>query len=626
MIDIWKKILQELDDISPYLKASTDAALGTTGGDRAELIAGIENLYQICNLETPKIIFCDSPWQLANIVDFAGTADSFGFAKIEDAKAKFRQSQPTAFELVLGADRLTRCIDALAAKVESLRETEELILLTNSCKNSIKLSADLTDHRKRHSPDIFANTRLMSRKEREDHEFAQSVRLNLYNRVHDESPANRWAILKMMTSVMEGILNEEALSIYNATTSNCPWGHCHVAEVFTIDKGMLYEGDYGPYITSLHKIMLNSNMSFLGAEFALVANRPTKLTFNEEGRLHSADSPALEYADSFCLFALDGTIMKHKAVTAPISLTIADIEQEYNVEARRTLIDLYGMDRYIKECGAAYHGGLYRKAFDDDEALVVYELKKDGNTEYVRVNPDTRNAKQALDWCEVVGAYRPLYRDDANLLKLEPSRRITQEEDDITTKKLQHEVKDYTKELTRAVEIYKKAGLFNEQDTAKVIKAYQDELYENLESNGFPPPDLQGQIIGVLHHSDKYFWWGDPECDVCSVNVAYIDFVSELARAADETFAPSYCDEKWKGEFGPITVEIELNGKKHSFKPSYFDDWLDMSIIIWINGLIEGERKFETLSGGNYSNCLFITKAQKKMLIKELAYPFDTPD
>lgn len=176
------------------------------------------------------------------------------------------------------------------------------------------------------------------------------------------------------------------------------------------------------------------------------------------------------------------------------------------------------------------------------------------------------------------------------------------------------------------MEIYKKAGLFNDQDTAKVIKAYQDELYENLESTGFQPPDLQGQIIGVLHHSDNYFWWGDPECDVCSMNVAYIDFVSELARAADETFAPSYCDEKWKGEFGPITVEIELNGKKHSFKPSYFDDWLDMSIIIWINGLIEGERKFETLSGGNYSNCLFITKAQKKMLIKELAYPFDTPD
>lgn len=101
---------------------------------------------------------------------------------------------------------------------------------------------------------------------------------------------------------------------------------------------------------------------------------------------------------------------------------------------------------------------LYRKAYVDDETLTVLEVvEDDGQSKFVRVSPDSRSTKEAIEWYEVIGCYVPHTAPNANILVLEKEEKIKTailSEDDL-------EFVDYSKELARAVNVYKEVGLFS---------------------------------------------------------------------------------------------------------------------------------------------------------------------
>lgn len=86
------------------------------------------------------------------------------------------------------------------------------------------------------------------------------------------------------------------------------------------------------------------------------------------------------------------------------------IEQEGNIEVRRALIDMYGLEHFIRDSAAKKiqqdeFGVLYEKQVPGDEPIVVVKVynstpEPDGSIKayFLRVPPRVRTAKEAVAW------------------------------------------------------------------------------------------------------------------------------------------------------------------------------------------------------------------------------------
>lgn len=140
-----------------------------------------------------------------------------------------------------------------------------------------------------------------------------------------------------------------------------------------------------------------------------LSERPVELRLDEQGRLHQARGPAIVYADGFSLHALHGVIVAADRVH-PERITVDAIDKEANAEVRRSMLELYGHERYLRDGGMTLVsrdacGELYRRAYRDDEPLVLVRVvnstpEPDGShRRYVlRVPPSMRTAREAVAW------------------------------------------------------------------------------------------------------------------------------------------------------------------------------------------------------------------------------------
>jgi hypothetical protein len=136
-----------------------------------------------------------------------------------------------------------------------------------------------------------------------------------------------------------------------------------------------------------------------------VSDRPTKLSLDEQGRLHDESGPAVEYADGYILYSWHGVRIdwdKAYIIEHPEQITTALIEAEANAEVRRVMIERYSLERFIKDSGAQKihsddYGVLYRKELANDEPLVMVAVvnstaEPDGSYRdyFLRVHPELR--------------------------------------------------------------------------------------------------------------------------------------------------------------------------------------------------------------------------------------------
>jgi len=77
----------------------------------------------------------------------------------------------------------------------------------------------------------------------------------------------------------------------------------------------------------------------------VIGDRPTLLLREQDGRLHCASGPAVEYADGWRMFAWHGLQVPEWVILAPTPKLIAN---EPNAEVRRCAIESYGWDRFMQ--------------------------------------------------------------------------------------------------------------------------------------------------------------------------------------------------------------------------------------------------------------------------------------
>jgi len=155
-------------------------------------------------------------------------------------------------------------------------------------------------------------------------------------------------------------------------------------------------------------------------------------------RLHSADGPAVGFADGWGIGAWHGVRVPKKVIEQPEALTAKEVLGEANAEVRRVMIERLGADRLLTlalEVGGAGSARtasdlivhqdtdqlgarrrLLRLPIDDDEPVVMVEVlnstaEPDGSfrSYMLRVPPAMRTCQEALAWTFDVepGAYAP---------------------------------------------------------------------------------------------------------------------------------------------------------------------------------------------------------------------------
>lgn len=144
--------------------------------------------------------------------------------------------------------------------------------------------------------------------------------------------------------------------------------------------------------------------------FCIVTDRPKLLAIDKYARLHNGKGPAVQYRDGLRIYSWEGSSVPARVINFSQHMNAHDIETEPNIEVRRFMIDMFGLDKFMLAAGARkIHtdetGSLYMKDILDDEPIVLVEVinrtpEPDGHFKryFLRVPPNIRTAREAVAW------------------------------------------------------------------------------------------------------------------------------------------------------------------------------------------------------------------------------------
>ncbi len=83
----------------------------------------------------------------------------------------------------------------------------------------------------------------------------------------------------------------------------------------------------------------------------MLTERPRELRRDPQGRLHSTSGPAIVYPDGWAVWAVHGVRVPARVVEQPETISVQDIIAEANTEVRRTMMEMYGWERFTADAG-----------------------------------------------------------------------------------------------------------------------------------------------------------------------------------------------------------------------------------------------------------------------------------
>lgn len=138
----------------------------------------------------------------------------------------------------------------------------------------------------------------------------------------------------------------------------------------------------------------------------IICDRPTKLSFDSESRLHAEGEPAVEFADGYRFYSHHGVTLPEKyGKLHPQQWQAQWLLEEYNAELRRVLIQNIGYSRIAQELQAKQLDNWQEYALlkiDCADVEPLYLLKMTcPSTRFIhalRVPPDVKSAREAIRW------------------------------------------------------------------------------------------------------------------------------------------------------------------------------------------------------------------------------------
>jgi hypothetical protein len=162
--------------------------------------------------------------------------------------------------------------------------------------------------------------------------------------------------------------------------------------------------------SAVHDLMCSCGGFVLRDEVALLGERHAFLRRDGDGRLHGERGPAVVWPDGFAVHAWHGVRVPAHVIDHPEALDPHAVVVEPNVEVRRVMIELLGLERLIRglrlePIAGDDAGRLWRIDQPPDEPIVLVEVEN-ATTEpgggrkryFLRVPPGLATAREAVAW------------------------------------------------------------------------------------------------------------------------------------------------------------------------------------------------------------------------------------
>jgi hypothetical protein len=167
------------------------------------------------------------------------------------------------------------------------------------------------------------------------------------------------------------------------------------------------------------KLLASAAGWFLPCEhICWLGERHDRLRYDERGRLHCSNGPALRYPDGWSVYAWKGIIIPQALVDERTSITIRSIDRETDIHIRRCMIEIMTPERYIAQGGAIAVstddcGTLWRKRWANGDAWSAVEVvngtpQSDGSAKhhFLQVPIACRTPREAVAWTYGMNEYQ----------------------------------------------------------------------------------------------------------------------------------------------------------------------------------------------------------------------------
>lgn len=154
-------------------------------------------------------------------------------------------------------------------------------------------------------------------------------------------------------------------------------------------------------------IAKNCGWIFPWENTCIICERPIKLSFDNQERLHAEGEPAIQFADGYSLYAYHGVTLPEKYGSLyPNQWQAKWLLEENNAELRRVLIQGIGYERIAEELQATQLDSFQEysllKIESDVDVEPIHLLKmtcpSTGFIHVLRVPPNVNSAQDAISW------------------------------------------------------------------------------------------------------------------------------------------------------------------------------------------------------------------------------------
>ena len=159
--------------------------------------------------------------------------------------------------------------------------------------------------------------------------------------------------------------------------------------------------------SALQSLITDCGWVFPFEKICIVCDRPTKLSFDDQSRLHAEGEAAIQFSDSYSLYAYQGVNLPEKyGRLHPNQWRAEWLLSEHNAELRRVLIQGIGYGRICQELNAieldSWREYTLLLISSNIDVEPIYLLKmtcpSTGHIHALRVPPNIRTAREAIRW------------------------------------------------------------------------------------------------------------------------------------------------------------------------------------------------------------------------------------
>ena len=321
---------------------------------RAEL--GIVEVYRAAGLPTPQILWCQSPRPAALAIRIIGNLSNGGIRRrVKNAIKKYPKNRVEEYV----RDYVTGEIYVQEDQDDLLKQVTEIVL--ESIEVGIKVGPNL------HQDYTVTHDMLKSTTESVQKMMSHSV----WESVNDKVRGN-W--LQGASEMIFGNIHKTLQSVDGYKAHE--WEKLGIFDYFNRVLGFRKETKN---LNGLWTMAQSAGWFWTYANICWISERPERIHLDDHNRIHNLSGPALSFRDGFKIYAFHGVTVPQWVIEKSCKIDPSEIAKEDNAEIRRTMIELFGQARYLKETGGILIssdscGRLWRKELWNDEAIVMIEL------------------------------------------------------------------------------------------------------------------------------------------------------------------------------------------------------------------------------------------------------------